>query len=265
MSNTALPTNSATTDETVIQPNQDILDKYREADKKGKAAIRAKLDKEAKDLILAERYEEGKVAIVTLKALKSDKPVKEVDFGQIVADGLFVAFAAIRAISSFADENGVEVNWDELVLPDISDMMDDQPISDEKVLTDKGDKVAKSLLRVKSDRRNIQGVFDRAFHNSDIGDVLVVADICRMGALPDYAPGSGAVAARLANRVDGHMELKTDDCTLIGYKPVWADKSGQISTNPTCPPNMVQAAQKVANRDDSDIEDESDEAGESDS
>ena len=267
--NTASATN---TDNEVILPFTDIVDKYRAADKKGKAAIRANTDKRAKAAIMDGSGELAKRLIVTLNALKADKPVRTVDHGQNVANALFVTFGMVRAIRTYADENDVTVNWDNVDVPDMSDLVDNADDMDFTGVADLADKMVKRLMSVKSDRRDIQGVFDRAFANRTIGDALRVSDICRIGALPDYAPGSGAVAARLQNRQNGQMVLKPTDgdeegaCTLIGIIPAWVDKSGNVDFSDICPDpaKWVAGAQKVSDRDNTDDTDESDNTDDSD-
>lgn len=263
--NTTNTSSAANTDEQVIQPFADIVDKYRESDKKGKAAIMANLRKKAETAIWDGQDELAKRYIATRKAI-SDKPVKSVDFGQNVANALFVTFGMLRAIRTYADENDVTVNWDMIDYPGMSDLMDLPDDVDFTGVSDLADKMVNRLMSVKSDRRDIQGVFDRAFANRTIGDALRVSDICRIGALPDYTAGSGAVAARLQNRQNGQMVLKptnADDegrCTLLGIIPAWVDKDGNVDFSDICPDpaKWVAGAQKTADRDFTDESDNTD-------
>jgi hypothetical protein len=264
--NTATETFSGQTDNTDNLVIQDYVDKYREADKKGKAAIRVELDKKANTAIMDNRFEEGKRYIATRNALKADKTVKPVDHGQNVANGLFVATSLLRAFRKYADENDVPVLFDNSDIPAMSDLVDGTDEMDFSVLTGIVDKLVNRLTSVKSDRRDIQGVMDRAFQNASIGDALRVSDICRIGALPDYQPGSGAVAARLQNRQNGQMVLKPTNpdeegnCTLLGVIPAWVDKSGNVDFSDICPDPAiwVAGAQKTADRTNVDESDDSD-------
>lgn len=216
MSNTAVTTKSTQT--TTNEVFTDIVDKYAKADKGDKARIRTNTDKKFKqalrdgDAQLATKY------LKTLDALKSDNSPKEVNHGQIVAKATFFADVLNRAIAAYVAEHDIKGDLPKL---DNSDM---------EAMTAKADKLAKSLFSVRSDARDIQGVFDRAFANSDKGDFLLVSDICDKGALPDYKPGSGAVAARLTVRADGTMHLNSDT-SLEGYEPVWITASGTVHTN----------------------------------
>jgi hypothetical protein len=213
--NTATKSNSDNSTKTVIEVFADIVDKYVKADKGDKARIRANVSKKALSALsdgnfaLATKYNE------TLKLLVPVKSDKTPDFGQIAANANFVLKGMIAAFDSFVTEHGIT---------DISDITDETLKS---TLSNKSDKMVKSLLSVKSDRRDIQGVFERAFEGAEVGTTMLVSEIANAGRLPDYQPGSGAVAARLRGEAPATL---TADCSLVGFEPVWLDKSGNVST-----------------------------------
>lgn len=229
MSNTA---NTASVATVTIEPFADIVDKYNKADKGDKARIRRNTEKRALDAVASGDFELAQRMQVTVKALgpvKSDIPV---DYGQIVLNAAIVASQTKAAIEAFAKEHDITLEWDKLVTTDNWNNAD---------LSAKSDKLVKSLLSVKSDRRSIDGVFERAFESLEVGSVLTVSQVASAGALADYQPGSGAVAARL--RGTEPMTL-TDNCTLANVEPVWVEKDGSVSEAWT--PTARVGARKVA-------------------
>lgn len=221
MSNTANTTKSA--EITATEVFSDVVDNYRKADKGDKARIRTNANKSAMKALSDGNFAEATKWANTVKLLVADKPVIEVNHGQIAANALFVLNAAKAAIEAYMVEH------------DITDLPDAEGN------TDKADKLAKSLLSVKSDRRSIDGVFERAFDGQPVGTVMKVSNICSKGALPDYQPGSGAVAARL--RGDEPRTLTTD-CTLAGIEPVWVAADGTVAESWS--PSVNVGARKTA-------------------
>ncbi len=235
MSNTANTTQNTTNETNVTNETnsditvfQDVLDNYRNADKGDKARIRANANKQALSALSGMDFTNAAIWANTANAMKADKPVIEVNHGQIAANAMFVLNAAIGAVTAYMVENGVT---------DIADIVPESDMSD---LSAKGDKVASSLLSVKSDRRSIDDVFARAFAGQPVGTVMKVSAICAAGATADYTPGSGAVAARL--RGDAPRTL-TDDCTIANVVPVWVAADGTVAAEWS--PSVNVGAQSV--------------------
>ena len=229
MSNSA-KTTQTTTNETNsdIEVFTDIVDKYRNADKGDKARIRANTNKKAMEALsagnfaLAAKYANTANLLVPVK---SDNPV---NYGQIVANLTNVLNATNAAIEAIRTNSDITVDWDNLPVP---------------TNTDKVDKFLRSVQSVKSDRRDIQGVYDRAFADDEPGTVRLVADIAARGRLDDYQPGSGAVAARLRGDEPGTL---TTDCTLDGYQPVWLAADGTVSDDVERPSSAYKVAARKA-------------------
>lgn len=222
VNNDANVTNETNSDITVFA---DVLDNYRKADKGDKARIRANANKSAMSALSTADFANATIWANTVNAMKADKPVIEVNHGQIAANALNALNVAKAAIEAYMAEH------------DITDVSDITPESDS---SDKGTKFASSLLSVKSDRRSIDDVFARAFDGKPIGTVMKVSAICAAGSTPDYTPGSGAVAARL--RGDEPRTL-TDDCTVTGIVPVWVASDGTVAESWS--PSVNVGAQSV--------------------
>lgn len=210
-----------TTDTTTTEPTTTALPSvadYRAADRKGKAAMKALVNGRMRAAVAA-----GDMAAWQEAAARLDAMTAPVKAAPAPVDAASVIAARVATLLAAADMLARGV-----VVPEGLDAgqvdFDTLPAGS----ADYTEALAIAGSRAtRSDSHDIQAVFDRAFEGKPVGTVLTVAQICSGGALADYQPGSGAVAARLfPNTKRG--------CTLKGVVPVPETATG------------VKGARKVA-------------------
>lgn len=195
------------TNTTTIVPTVDmtVVTDYRNADQKGKARIRATVDRAFRDAVRNLDMASAASAQATLDALVTVRPESvKVDPNVVIARRVRTLMLAANLLAN-AGVIPSGIDADDIDADAILSAMDD--ITDDDVMTD-AVKLADVKITRASTRRDIQGVIDRAFDGTDAGTFLTVAEIRTRGQLSDYVPSDGAIAARLFPRNGSESTLE---------------------------------------------------------
>lgn len=188
-----------------LTPNESTVAKYRAGSRSVKMTIRSLVQNAMNDAVMRGDIIAANQHRVTLAACTTTTEKTAPNYGDILARRVATLRYAADLIESGA------------VIPD--GMPDDVAcgvVSGDTFVAVVADANAMASAKItRSARHDIDGVFDRAFDGMPSGSFLTVAEIAARGAIDDYRPSNGAVAARLFPR-------SGNACTLVGYTPVAA-------------------------------------------
>lgn len=176
-------------------PDQSVIAAYTVANQSEKAKIRTNLTNVKNGFVSAMSGIEARNVQATLDGLFVAKATTEAidPIVLIAARVVNLREAANRLESGLSVPKGIPTTiWDDRDMSDLWEMVDKtdfDPIV--------ADSIASATVAKRSDKHDIQSVVDRAFEGLESGTRLTIAQIARRGALPDYKPGSGAIAAAL--------------------------------------------------------------------
>lgn len=197
---------------TTTQPEviTSFVSAYQSGDRKVQGRIRSYVTAKAMSYTMAGNFQMGARFAATASALTVTKSTPA------PVDPVAAAVTAVAVLESAIGATLAGLTPDQLAAFNRGSVR--VSASDDRVA-----RVVGLVTRTRSARRDIQGVYDRAFADAEIGTELTVRQIAVAGALPDYSPSDGAISARLTD---------PKGCTLTGVEP--------------CTVNGVKGARKVA-------------------